>query len=150
MANPQARPTFIAKTDLHPALEFARIPIPYVEREEIRNSINMVASSPRKAAAITFAAIKTHVTQWNATGIHLFDPDPKIVDVLPLTVESIGKLNPFLVDRLYLTVLGAMPSDSVPTAASEEDRDEFAATLLKAASDGMSPGDAEEIATIKN
>lgn len=147
-SNPQARSAFIAKSDLHPALEFSRVPVHYVEREEIKHAMD-IAGSVRKRCSLLLAFLKTHLVNWNATGEHLFDPDPKLSS-LPLSADSIGKLHPVLVDRLYLIVMGAMAGDGPPAAASEEEVDEFAANLLKAATEGVAVGDVEEATTVKN
>lgn len=145
MSNVQARPGYFAKCPLHPALAFSFTPMDYLEREKTDRARRDAHDNPEKLAALVFATIKTHLTTWQANQSHTFGhiAGSSDGDALPLTTASIRLLKPPLTDKLFLLVMGSMASDPSP-GATEEESEDYAAMLLKAAEEGITPGSSNE------
>jgi hypothetical protein len=142
MSTVTARKGFLRKTELHPGLEFMFKPMDYESREKVNKAIRDAHDNPEKKTLLTCSTIKQQLASWDADNRHLFhfdaDTDKK-GEVLPLTVASIRQLRPVLIDGLFLIVIGAIASDPIPGATEQEEED-FAATLIKSAAENVSPG----------
>lgn len=146
-----ARKAYINKIDgLYPALSFSRLPMTYEEREKTEAAINEQHQIPRKCQVI-FAAIKNKLVEWDARPAHqcdVEDTDSRETP-LPLSLQSIKSLEPRLIDKLYLILVGKLPSDPLPDA-SEEEHDTLADEIIRAAEHGTDVGVEDERATVKN
>lgn len=143
MSTVQARAGYIAKSEfrLYPALKFEFTPLNYEERLRIDKAQYAARENPERKAVLTFSTIKSNLASWEANQSHLFSyvPGADSGDTLPLTVSSIRELQPQLVDRLFLIIMGIAGSDPVP-GASDEEVEDYADTIIKAAADGSPEG----------
>jgi hypothetical protein len=144
MSTVQARAGYIAKSDLHPALKFEFTPLDYENRLKIDKAQYDSRENPEKKTLLTCSTIKNHLASWEANQSHLFShvPGNGEGDALPLNVTSIRQLKPILVDRLFLIIMGISAGDPVP-GASDEDAEDFADTIIRAAGAGITPGSAD-------
>lgn len=153
MSTVQARAGYIAKHQfgVHPALRFEFTPLDYESRLKIDKTQREAANNPEKMALLTFSTVKNNLASWEANQSHLYSYVPGSDEgaTLPLSVGNIRQLQPTLVDRLFLIIMGISGSDPVP-GANDEEVEDYAATLIAAAADGVSPGTAAEEREVGN
>jgi hypothetical protein len=147
MSTVQARAGYIAKSEfgVYPELRFEYTPLDYEGRQKIDKAQREARENPEKSTLLTCSTIKNHLQGWEANQSHLFShvPGNPDGDALPLTVTSVRQLKPMLIDRLFLIIMGFAASDPVPGASDEESED-YADTIIKAASENKSPGNVAE------